>query len=54
MSAESVFALLMVGFAAYLVLQLSKMALGCVILVVVTYVFLALIYGVLWLFGLAS
>jgi hypothetical protein len=52
--AQTIFILLLIGFVAYLVLQLSKLVLGCVILVIATYAFLALAYGVLRLFGLAS
>ncbi len=51
---ETVVILLLIGFVAYLVLQFYKTLLGCVVLSIGTFVILALIYGVLRLFGLAS
>lgn len=45
---------LIVGCMAYLVLQLYKMVLGCVVMVIATFAFLALVYGVLWIFGLVA
>jgi hypothetical protein len=53
-SGQTILILLLIGLAAYVGLQLSKCALGCVILLIASFAFLALIYGVLRLFGIAS
>ena len=54
MSADAIFIVLMVGFTAYVVLKIYQLVLGCILVVIATFAFLALIYGVLWLFGLVT
>ena len=54
MSANAIGILLIVGCMVYLVLQLYKIVLGCVVMVIATFAFLTLVYGVLWIFGLVA
>jgi hypothetical protein len=51
---QTIFTLMILGAIGALVFQVLKTALGCLVIGIVTFVILALIYGVLHLFGLAA